>query len=585
MEPDISNMTLNEYLMYQGRHRDLERSYTSRKSVAPVRNRILVYSNSDEEDEGYCSLHPLLLCFQTPQPCATFNSVHHNSNMEVDIDNMTLEEYARYEEDSNLDEILDDLFRIGAENLRKMEHEVPHTCDDKTVDITDYEDSDHKDGELHDLPIFSASLMSLLEVPIEDDEMDDDVDHSNTNEALQWSLAKDPFLVCIELKEQSSFVLHTILSSISNEKSTQALARGVVIRETPERPVSKKKEKVDVARGKGIELLSDVALTEEAHEAESWGNDEDDINNDQDSRSEGSDQDKDSDDDKTQSDSEDESDFEHETDENESESESDQDVNEEDKDDEEEVKEELVKTPSNDSNDEDETKIADKTEGEEDEEMDYTTKELKIPVSSSLIHSTRQLILKFSNIPLQKLKCFFSMDVVPSIRSSTQENPITPYLPFLVISESSPVFSTISAHSLQSFTPPPLLSTPTPPPTTEATNPPSTLPDFASVFQFNNRVTTLEQEVAELKKDPLHTQVTALVDEHLDAKLGATRDEFMNFLSKSLTARITKQVNDQLPQLLPEVVSNFPPPVIQKKVTESLEEASSQGVFSTTIFI
>ncbi|GJV62065.1 hypothetical protein Tco_1468165 [Tanacetum coccineum] len=55
------------------------------------------------------------------------------------------------------------------------------------------------------------------EVPMEDDEIDDDVDHSNTNEALQWSLAKDPFLVCIELKEQSSFVLHTILSSISNE--------------------------------------------------------------------------------------------------------------------------------------------------------------------------------------------------------------------------------------------------------------------------------------------------------------------------------------------------------------------------------
>ncbi|GJS99847.1 putative ribonuclease H-like domain-containing protein [Tanacetum coccineum] len=158
------------------KHRDLERSYTSRKSVAPVRNRILVYSNSDEEDEG-----------------------------------------------------------IGAENLRKMEHEVPYTCDNKTVDITDYEDSDHKDGELHDLPIFSATnefasvheqvdenidiriIEEKEEVPIEDDEMDDDVDHSNTNEALQWSLAKDPFLVCIELKEQSSFVLHTILSSISNE--------------------------------------------------------------------------------------------------------------------------------------------------------------------------------------------------------------------------------------------------------------------------------------------------------------------------------------------------------------------------------
>ncbi|GJR78139.1 hypothetical protein Tco_0148924 [Tanacetum coccineum] len=63
----------------------------------------------------------------------------------------------------------------------------------------------------------------------------------------------------------------------------------------------------------------------------------------------------------------------------------------------------------------------------------------------------------------------------------------------------------------------------------------------------------------------------ALVDEHLDAKLGATRDEFMNFLSASLTARITKQVKDQLPQILPEVVSNIAPQEIECMVTESLE--------------
>ncbi|GJS59935.1 hypothetical protein Tco_0654719 [Tanacetum coccineum] len=48
------------------------------------------------------------------------------------------------------------------------------------------------------------------------------------------------------------------------KKSTKAPARGVVIRETPEMPLSKKKEKVDVTRGKGIELLSEAALTEDA---------------------------------------------------------------------------------------------------------------------------------------------------------------------------------------------------------------------------------------------------------------------------------------------------------------------------------
>ncbi|GKC44275.1 hypothetical protein Tco_1061997, partial [Tanacetum coccineum] len=134
------------------------------------------------------------------------------------------------------------------------------------------------------------------------------------------------------------------------------------------------------------------------------------------------------------------------------------------------------------------------------------------------------------------------MDVPVHYEVPSQQTPTLLTVPISVISESSLVFSTVILQSLQSFTPPPLLSTPTPPPTTKATNPPSTLPDFTSVFQFNNRVTTLEQKVAELKKDPLQTQVTTLVNEHLDAKLGATSDEFMNFLSASLTARITKQV-------------------------------------------
>ncbi|GKC45341.1 hypothetical protein Tco_1063063 [Tanacetum coccineum] len=150
------------------------------------------------------------------------------------------------------------------------------------------------------------------------------------------------------------------------KKSTKALARGVVIKETPEIPLSKKKEKVDVTRGKGIELLSQVALR----------NDEDDRNNDQDSSGEDNDHKNDSDDDKTQSDNENESDFKHETDENESGSESDQDENKEFEDDEEEVKDKLVKTPSNNSDNEDETKINDKAKGDEYEEMDYTTSQL-----------------------------------------------------------------------------------------------------------------------------------------------------------------------------------------------------------------
>ncbi|GJV53245.1 hypothetical protein Tco_1448986 [Tanacetum coccineum] len=258
--------------------------------------------------------------------------------------------------------------------------------------------------------------------------------------------------------------------------STKAPARGVVIRETPKMPLSKKKEKMTLEKLKGIDLLSEVALTEEAQYEEArqkslrdfhkthssgsgtvtktapsaskinpsitnertGGNDKDDSNDDHDSSGEDSDQENDSDDDKTHSNNENDSDSKHETDENESGSESDQESNEEDiEDDKEEVKDEFVKTPSNDSDDEDETKITDKA---------------------------------------------------------------------------------------------------------KATNLKSVLLDFASVFQFNNRVTKLEKDVSELKKDdPLKTQVTALVDDHLDARLGATRDEFMNYLSALITAILAKE--------------------------------------------
>ncbi|GJY94655.1 hypothetical protein Tco_0511016 [Tanacetum coccineum] len=103
------------------------------------------------------------------------------------------------------------------------------------------------------------------------------------------------------------------------------------------------------------------------------------------------------------------------------------------------------------------------------------------------------------------------------------------------------------------------MTTPTLPPIIETTNPLSILPDFASIFRFNDRIIALEKEVAELKKDPLHTQVTTLVDEHLDARLGETRDEFMKFLSESLTTRIKEQlIKESHDEVTLEKVSSQP---------------------------
>nr|GEX10084.1 hypothetical protein [Tanacetum cinerariifolium] len=200
------------------------------------------------------------------------------------------------------------------------------------------------------------------------------------------------------------------------KKSSKAPAGGVVVRETPEIPLSKKKEKMNVEKRKGIDLLFEVALTKEARydevrkkslkdfykthpsgsgtvtkTASSDAKIKPFVENErtrvkprvpdvtEEESSERSDQDKDSGDDNTQSNSEKGLDSEHETDENESGSESDLEENkEEDETDEEEKEDEYVRTPSyySPTDDKDRTNVDDNAECDKDEEMDYSTSQL-----------------------------------------------------------------------------------------------------------------------------------------------------------------------------------------------------------------
>nr|GEW90572.1 hypothetical protein [Tanacetum cinerariifolium] len=123
----------------------------------------------------------------------------------------------------SLDEILDDLFRVRGTNLKSMEHEeVLNRCDEETVG-----DPDNESGNLPNFPTFTVTNefaraciqdKEKEEAPMEDVEMDEDqdTDHLKTKEALQWSLAKDPSLVFMNLKDQSTFVQQITPSSISN---------------------------------------------------------------------------------------------------------------------------------------------------------------------------------------------------------------------------------------------------------------------------------------------------------------------------------------------------------------------------------
>ncbi|GKD57437.1 hypothetical protein Tco_1290824 [Tanacetum coccineum] len=295
-------------------------------------------------------------------------------------------------------------------------------------------------------------------------------------------------LTSLEMKETKAYKNYIGFASVKESKEIckevfSGFRRCVVIRETPKIPLSKKKEKKEELRdfhkthpsgSSAVKIIPSVASegtgikpgVPDVMEEES---------------SERNDQVKDSDYDKTQSNNENESDSEHET--NEYGSESDQEEDEDNiEDDEEEEEEEVVKTPSNDSDDEDETKTGDKAEGDKDEEMDYTTRQLYNDVDIRL------------NKPVDVDKGFVQEGGTDAAMTNKTKVPDTSSFHSSDLTAKFLNFSDIPHTDAEAFTPPP---------TTKAINPSSTLPDFASVFQFNNRVTTLEKGVAELEKDDL----------------------------------------------------------------------------------
>nr|GEU92257.1 DNA-directed DNA polymerase [Tanacetum cinerariifolium] len=206
---------------------------------------------------------------------------------------------------------------------------------------------------------------------------------------------------------------------------------------------SKIKEKVDVTRGKGIELLSEVALTEESQmkevrkkrlrdfhklhpsevpdvtkdestesESESWENDEDDSNDENDSKNEGKDEENKSDDDKTPFDSE-------------------------------KVKDDEIKDDDEDDDDDDKFKGDEDRGMDTDDVQDKKADETEVPdASSSHSSDLASKFLIFLDIPPNDAEIVYSLDVyvhheVPRIHTS-----ILLTLPISVIPEASPASTT-----------------------------------------------------------------------------------------------------------------------------------------------
>ncbi|GKB55810.1 hypothetical protein Tco_0911996 [Tanacetum coccineum] len=262
--------------------------------------------------------------------------------------------------------------------------------------------------------------------------------------------------------------------------------------------------------------------------------------------------------------------FEQENESEEQESDSEQEEESEDDDQEEE---EFVHTPTDDKDDDNlESESDDVIKSDEEKGMDDTTYQFDDDVDARLKEPTQtdKEVVEDAHVTISTVTKKTEVLVTSSSRSSDLASK---FLKFSNITHADvEIVSPLDVHVYHEVprTQAPTLLTILVFVITESS------PSFDSMIE----ITTLEKEVAELKKDPLHPHVTTLVDEHLDTRLGETIEEFMNFLSESLTARIKEQVKDQQPQILPKEVSNFAPPMIKKLIKESRDEVTLAKVSS-----
>ncbi|GKF04431.1 hypothetical protein Tco_0035099, partial [Tanacetum coccineum] len=145
------------------------------------------------------------------------------------------------------------------------------------------------------------------------------------------------------------------------------------------------------------------------------------------------------------------------------------------------------------------------------------------------------------------------------------------------------------------------ITVPPPPPffnPQQATPTPTTLtpalPDFASIFRFNERVTNLEKDLSKMKQVNRYAQalssIPVIVDCYMDNKLGEAinkailvhkldyrqeaqdeKNEYIVLIDTTMRTIINEEVTTQLPYILSQAVSDFATPVIEKNVAESSE--------------
>ncbi|GJV05225.1 hypothetical protein Tco_1338794 [Tanacetum coccineum] len=323
----------------------------------------------------------------------------------------------------------------------------------------------------------------------------------------------------------------------SAKKSTTVPTTGVVIRDTLGVSVSKKKVPAKADRGKGIKLLSDVALLEAAQLKKVLKKSKQDIHRLYASGlSEGADskakvpdkskakssntnsEDDDENDDNNDKDSENDDDGgsdAHDSERTDSDEEEIPNLNLKDDEEEESKDDEYVRTPDEETNDDymefdeeeyDElykdvnvtSKVAEHEEvGKGDAKMTDVTRESGSKQSSSVSSDFASKFLILDNVPPVNNEVASLMNVKVSHEESSTQAPPLISEPVTTIMEIPTVAAITVPLTVQPFTPIPHQSTPTPTPTTESTTTSiPAIPDFSSLFGFDNRVSTLEKKLS-----------------------------------------------------------------------------------------
>nr|GEU54614.1 hypothetical protein [Tanacetum cinerariifolium] len=132
------------------------------------------------------------------------------------------------------------------------------------------------------------------------------------------------------------------------------------------------------------------------------------------------------------------------------------------------------------------------------------------------------------------------------------------------------------------------------------------LPDFASAFKFNESVSNLEKDLSKMKQVDKYAKalssIPAIVDRYIDNKLGeainkaiqapnfgcreeaqAEKRKYIELVDSTVRTIIKKEVNTQLPQILPQGILDVATLVIEKNITEFLEAVVLTRAFSTII--